>query len=194
MSHRIKNVLATVQAIANQTFRDGAGPDSLRAFGQRLSAMAATHDLLISSHWQSTDLRAAVEAAIRPFANETEESRFRLKGPRVEITAKGAFSLSMALHELCTNAAKYGALSAPVGYVTIDWTLRESADGRRFHLSWKEHDGPLCSEPTRTGFGTRLVRAVFTSEFDAHTALEFPESGVSFELDADADQVLARSP
>ncbi|MBB5221587.1 two-component sensor histidine kinase [Amaricoccus macauensis] len=193
MSHRIKNVLATVQAIANQTFRDGAGPDSLRAFGQRLSAMAATHDLLISSHWQSTDLRAAVEAAIGPFAGETEESRFRLNGPRVEITAKGAFSLSMALHELCTNAAKYGALSAPGGYVTIDWTLRESTDGRRFRLSWKEHGGPPSSEPTRIGFGTRLVRAVFTSEFDAHTALEFPQSGVSFDLDADADQILAKT-
>lgn len=192
MSHRIKNVLATVQAIANQTFRDGARPDNLRAFGQRLSAMAATHDLLISSHWQSTDLRAAVEAAVHPFVSETEDRRFCLSGPKLEITAKGAFSLSMALHELCTNAAKYGALSLPVGYVTIAWTTRESDAGRRFHLSWTETDGPACSEPTHTGFGTRLVRAVFTSEFDARTTLEFPDSGVRFKLDADADQILAK--
>lgn len=191
MSHRIKNVLATVQAIANQTFRDGAGPDSLRKFGQRLSAMAATHDLLISSHWQSTDLKAAIHAALGPFGVESGEARFLVEGPRVEIAARGAFSLSMALHELCTNAAKYGALSQPGGRVSIVWQVRESDEGRRFRLTWEERGGPPCSEPTRQGFGTRLVSAAFTSEFGARTSLEFPVSGVRFELDADADQILA---
>ncbi|MFT3974863.1 MAG: sensor histidine kinase [Amaricoccus sp.] len=191
MSHRIKNVLATVQAIANQTFRAGAGPDSLRTFSQRLSAMAATHDLLVSSHWQSTDLRATVDAAVRPFGNETGDARFEIVGPQLEITARGAFSLSMALHELCTNAAKYGALSAPGGIVRITWGLHNTDAGRRLLLTWEERGGPPCVEPTRRGFGTRLVRAAFTSEFDAHTSLEFPSSGLRFELDADARQIVA---
>lgn len=194
MSHRIKNILATVQAIANQTFREGAGPDSLEAFGQRLSAMATTHDLLVSSQWQSTELRPAVEAAVRPFDGEAGtpgKDRFNLDGPSLHMTARGAFSLSMALHELCTNAAKYGALSVPGGSVTISWGVRTRDDCRRFWLDWEERDGPICTPPTRHGFGTRLVRAAFTSDVDAHTSLEFPASGVRFSLDADATQILA---
>jgi len=191
MSHRIKNVLATVQAIANQTFRDRADADSLRKFGRRLSSMAATHDLLVSSHWQSTELAAAVGTALRPFRDESEDPRFLIEGPPVEITARGAFSLSMALHELCTNAAKYGALSQPGGRILIAWEVRETDEGRRFRLTWEERGGPPCIEPVRKGFGTRLVGAAFTSEFGARTSLVFPVSGLRFELDADADQILA---
>ncbi len=188
MSHRIKNVLATVQAIANQTFRNGAGPDSLRAFGQRLAAMAATHDLLVSSNWQSTDLRGALEAVMRPFG--LEDGRFELAGPAVAVSARAALALSMATHELCTNAVKYGALSRPGGKVTVRWEVVKTQAGPRFRLRWVESDGPPCAEPTREGFGTRLVRAAFVSEFDATTRLTFPTEGVRFELDADASQIL----
>lgn len=192
MSHRIKNLLATVQAIANQTFRDGAGPESLQTFGQRLSAMAATHDLLVSSNWQRTELRPAIEATVRPFAGDQgKEPRFVLSGPPLEITARGAFSLSMALHELCTNAAKYGALSQSGGHVDITWSLEREGDANVFRFEWREVNGPPCYPPTRQGFGTRLVRAAFTSEFGAEASLEFPVSGVRFCLKADADQILA---
>lgn len=188
MNHRIKNLLATVQAIANQTFREGSGPDALRKFGQRLAAMAATHDLLVSSNWERTGLHATVQAALHPFGDEAE-GRFVVHGPSVQITARAAFALSMALHELCTNALKYGALSQPSGGVRVIWSI--GAD-RRFHLTWEEHGGPPCSPPGRTGFGTRLVRAAFSSDFDARASLEYPLSGLRFELDADADQLLAR--
>ena len=112
MNHRIKNILAAVQAIANQTFKDRATPDSLRAFGSRLTAMAAAHDLLVSENWESADLHETVTAALNPFGID-RGPRFALEGPPMQITAKAALALSMALHELCTNAAKYGALSLP---------------------------------------------------------------------------------
>lgn len=194
MSHRIKNLLATVQALANQTFRDGADPDSLHKFGQRLSAMAATHDLLVSSNWQRTWMRNAVNAALHPFGNEVEEGRFEVSGPDIEITARAAFALSMALHELCTNALKYGALSTPSGRVAVRWDLVDGDDGQRLHFRWQELDGPPCAPPTRTGFGTRLMRAAFASDFDARTHLDFPASGFVFELDAEAVQILAGTP
>lgn len=194
MSHRIKNLLATVQALANQTFRDGADPDSLHKFGQRLSAMAATHDLLVSSNWQRTSMRNAVDAALHPFGNEVDEGRFEVGGPDLEITARAAFALSMALHELSTNALKYGALSTPSGRVTVRWDLVDHADGRRLRFRWQEHDGPPCAPPAHTGFGTRLMRAAFSSDFDAHTRLDFPVSGFVFELDAEAAQMLAGTP
>lgn len=190
MSHRIKNLLATVQAIANQTFRDGAGPDNLRAFGQRLSAMAATHDLLVSSSWQSAGLKATVEAALNPFQMQEGASRFDLDGPGLEITARAAFALSMALHELCTNAVKYGALSQQGGRVEIRWEVAGAGEDRRFLFHWQERDGPPCHPPTRTGFGTRLVRAAFTSELDARTKLDYRPEGLRFELDASASLML----
>lgn len=191
MSHRIKNVLATVQAMANQTFRDGAGPDNLRAFGQRLAAMAATHDLLVSSNWQSADLEATVSAALKPFQMEESVPRFDIAGPRIEITARAAFALSMALHELCTNAVKYGALSQQGGRVEIRWQLAQlDEEDERFLFTWQERDGPLCVPPTRTGFGTRLIRAAFTSEFDARTNLDYRPDGLRFELDTSATLML----
>lgn len=189
MNHRIKNLLATVQAVANQTFRQGTGPEALRKFGHRLSAMAATHDLLVSSNWESTGLHATLKAALRPFGDDTE-GRFVLSGPPIQITSRAAFAFSMAAHELCTNAMKYGSLSRPGGGVDVTWSVGDGS-GRRFRLTWEEHGGPHCVPPERTGFGTRLVQAAFGSDFNASARLQFPPSGVRFELDADADQLLA---
>ena len=110
MNHRIKNILAAVQAIANQTFKDRATADSLRAFGSRLTAMAAAHDLLVSENWESADLHADGDGGAGAVRHRPR-ARFALEGPPMQITAKAALALSMALHELCTNAAKYGALS-----------------------------------------------------------------------------------
>ena len=122
MNHRIKNILAAVQAIANQTFKDGGSPETLAVFGNRLVAMATAHDLLVTENWESADLASTLSAAIQPFTSE-HRADFSLDGPPVQVTAKAALSLSMAIHELCTNAAKYGALSAPGGRVSLRWRL-----------------------------------------------------------------------
>ena len=187
MNHRIKNLLATVQAIANQTFKDRATPDSLRAFGSRLAAMAAAHDLLVTEHWESSDLQATVAAALAPFG----AGRFGIEGPRVRITARAAVSLSMVLHELATNAAKYGALGVPAGQVAVRWWLEEGESGERFRFTWTESGGPPVEEPDRRGFGTKLIETALASEVSGTSRLVFARSGLSFSLDADADTVLA---
>lgn len=194
MNHRIKNILAAVQAIANQTFKAGAGSDGLAVFGSRLAAMAATHDLLVTESWESADLGETVSAAIRPFATDRRE-RFDLDGPALQVTAKAALSLSMAIHELCTNAAKYGALVAPGGKVVVRWKL-EGAPGasRRFHFTWRESGGPEVSPPTRRGFGTRLIETALAGELAGDATLHFEPGGVAFVLVAEAAGVLAPPP
>ena len=190
MNHRIKNILAAVQALANQTFKDRATPDSLRAFGSRLTAMAAAHDLLVSENWESADLHETVTAALNPFGID-RGSRFALEGPPMQITAKAALALSMALHELCTNAAKYGALSSPAGQVAVRWRLAPGEAGTRFHLAWTESGGPPVESPSHRGFGTRLIQAALASELAATADLEFAETGLRLTVDADAATVLA---
>ena len=186
MNHRIKNILAAVQAVANQTFKGTASPERMRAFASRLQAMAATHDLLIEGNLKSAELRKAVGAVLAPFDNDRAH-RFALEGPPLQTDARAALALSMALHELCTNAAKYGALSVPGGRVTIRWRL----DGDRFHMSWTEAGGPPVAEPQHTGFGSQLIRAALASEVRGTVSLCFPPEGVRFTLDADATRVLA---
>lgn len=192
MNHRIKNVLAAVQAIANQTFKDRATPDSLRTFGSRLAAMAAAHDLLVSENWESADLHETVTAALAPFRADTR--RLIVDGPSVQVTARAALSLSLALHELCTNASKYGALSTPDGEVTIDWALVDDAEGQRFRFAWREIGGPPVRAPDRAGFGTRLIESALASELSGDVRLAYPETGVCLTLETDAERILALAP
>ncbi|MFO1141966.1 MAG: sensor histidine kinase [Amaricoccus sp.] len=187
MNHRIKNILAAVQAVANQTFKRDASPASLRAFGDRLQAMAATQDLLVRENWESVELGSALAAALAPFG----PARFDIEGAEFRITARAALALSMALHELCTNAAKYGALSVPEGRVKIRWQLVEGDAGRRFHLSWAESGGPAVRPPERSGFGSQLIKTALAAELAGTADLEFEESGVRFAVDADPARVLA---
>ena len=172
MNHRIKNVLAAVQAIANQTFKDRATPDSIRTFGSRLAAMAAAHDLLVTEQWESADLHQTVTAALAPFGSDRRR-RFVIDGPPAQISARAALSMSMALHELCTNAAKYGALSTPAGLVSVRWWLAEAEPGPRFCFTWTESGGPPVAAPERAGFGTRLIETALASELSGSARLEY---------------------
>ncbi len=190
MNHRIKNILAAVQAIANQTFKDPASSDSLNTFGSRLAAMATTHDLLVTENWESADLADTIAAALRPFAPDHPDG-FTLDGPPVQVTAKAALSLSMAIHELCTNAAKYGALSVPDGRVAVRWRLDGKPDTGRFHLTWHEAGGPPVAPPTRRGFGTRLIETALAGELSADARLQFDPAGIAFTLDAEAAEIIA---
>lgn len=150
MSHRLKNAMAVVQAIATQTFTRET--PELTKFEGRLTALADAHNLLNEHIKQPTaSVEEVVKTAIRPF--EDAISRFRLSGGPVPLPDQQVVSLSLALHELGTNAVKYGALGDPKGWVSISWR----ANPGQMELEWKEHDGPAVAAPLKTGFGSRLL-------------------------------------
>lgn len=178
MSHRIKNILAMVQAIATQTFRMVTTVEEGRtAFAGRLTALARAQDILTQKSWETADIRAVVEGALEP--HRSGEGRYHIDGPAFTLTAQQGLGLSLAMHELATNAAKYGALSNDRGKVTIDWSVQPSG-GFAFH--WIETGGPAVSPPERRGFGSRLVERIVATYFDGAAQLEFPPEGVIFRL------------
>jgi PAS domain S-box-containing protein len=177
LNHRVKNTLAVVQGIAHQTFKNGAAtPESRRAFEGRLLALSTAHSLLTRSNWQNARLdRLAVDAFI---AQGIDISRFAVTGPPVEWPAKQSLGLSMAIHELCTNALKYGALSGDAGIVDLSWDI-DRAGSRTITISWRERDGPPVAPPGREGFGSRLIRQVVAGDLDGTVATEFAPAGLS---------------
>jgi len=179
LNHRVKNTLATVQSIAAQTLRSAPSLEQAReAFEARLVALAAAHDLLTAESWHGARLTDVVASAMSPFetARRPQVSR---SGPPVWLTAQRALALSMALHELATNAVKYGALSVPEGRVTIRWSL--SADNL-LSLSWIEHGGPPVAPPERAGFGSRLLQRSLARELSGEVAFTFAPEGVRCEI------------
>lgn len=184
LNHRVKNTLAVVQSIAVQTFaRTGADRQAVERFHARLLALAKGHELLTASRWNGTWLRDVVETAIGPGMGHGLE-RFLIDGPRVWLAPRPSLALSMALHELCTNAVKYGALSAPGGTVAIRWEVHEEGGRpRRLRLEWRESGGPAVVEPQRRGFGTRLVEQGLRHDLDGEVVLAFEASGVSCHID-----------
>jgi two-component sensor histidine kinase len=168
LSHRIKNLLATIQAIAAQTF----GASGLRdTFEQRLTALAAAHDLITSKGW-SGSLDALVRTALEPFL---AGGRIAIEGPAVELDDTHAVPFALALHELATNAAKYGALSTPQGRVEISWRLE--ADGA-LDFCWRERGGPPVIAPQRRGFGSRMIERSLARELKGAVVLDFQPQGL----------------
>ena len=164
LNHRVKNILAMVQAIAAQTISSAATPEAARkALDQRLVALARAHDILTRESWNGAELGDVIDGAVA--AHEAEPgARFRTKGPRVRLEPKVAVSLTMVLHELATNAVKYGALSCDEGWVSVTWTAKAARRGVALALAWTEHDGPVVSPPERTGFGARLITSSLAAE------------------------------
>jgi PAS domain S-box-containing protein len=154
LNHRVKNTLATVQSISKQTVHYARTPaDFAASFSGRIQALARIHDLLTESTWQGAELSALVREQV---SIEGDEKRFSYSGPSVMLNAQAALHLSLVLHELATNARKYGALSRPGGRVSIDWTVR-AGEERRLSLRWQERGGPPVSVPESRGFGTSLI-------------------------------------
>lgn len=150
LNHRVKNTLATVQAIADQTLRASPSAAAFReAFESRLIALSSTHDLLTASSWAGAKLCDVLRAEFRPFA----PNRYKFEGEDLELPPHAALSLGLVIHELAANAAKYGALSNSEGCVEVSWT----GDGGRLDLVWRERGGPPVTPPTRRGFGSRLI-------------------------------------
>jgi two-component sensor histidine kinase len=176
LNHRMKNSFAAVRSIAAQTLSHAADPEEFqRAFDGRLAALARASTLLAAGNWQAADLHSLVDASLEPF--RTEEN-LRLRGPYVLLPSGMALTLGLALHELATNAAKYGAFSVPEGRVEIAWEVRSQADWPRLVLDWTEHGGPPVAEPEHRGFGRTLIERSVAYELDGSAELIFAPEGV----------------
>jgi two-component system CheB/CheR fusion protein len=188
LNHRVKNTLATVQSIAMQTMAKAPDLDTFRiAFSARLLALSKTHNLLAADAWTGARLRDIVVGELEPYRREgalgDSERRVHLVGEDVRLSPKHALALSMAFHELATNAGKYGALSDPAGSVTVRWRLRREDGGERLHLEWIESGGPPVSEPERRGFGTRLITEGVAFELNGQATLAYEPGGVQCVID-----------
>jgi two-component system CheB/CheR fusion protein len=193
LNHRVKNTLASVQAIAMQTITHSASLEEFRgAFVERLLALSSTHNLLADDAWNGVGLREIVYAELAPYEREGD-TRVALNGEALLLTPKAALALSMALHELATNAGKYGALSVPQGRVDVHWKMREVGGRPWLRLLWTESGGPTVAPPTRHGFGTRLIREGLAFELDGTVVLEFKPGGVVCRVDVPLAE-LAVSP
>jgi two-component sensor histidine kinase len=171
LNHRVKNTLATVQAIAHQTLRTTSDPVAFRgAFEARLMALSATHDLLTAAGWRSASLRDVLLREVKPHGAE----RYSLDGPDVPLAPSQAVALGLLIHELATNAAKYGALSSGAGRVAVAWTFEAGV----LNLTWTETGGPAVSPPTRRGFGSRLIERSLESGLGGKADLDYRREGV----------------
>ena len=182
LEHRMKNTMAMVGAIASQTFRTAATKEEARTiFDARLHALNHAHDVLVASNWASAPLSVVVEGALRP--HRTGEARIKTSGPAVDLTAKQALALSLALHELATNATKYGALSTSGGTIDVTWDYTGSEGAPTLRFGWRESGGPLVSPPSRRGFGSRLIESALSSDFGCSVKVDYQPEGVvcSFE-------------
>ncbi len=173
LNHRVKNTLSVVQSIAHQTFSETETLDARNAFEGRLVALALAHNLLTQLNWE----HAALAQIARVILNVTEDGsgRIRVSGPPVLLPPKEALAVTMALHELSTNAMKYGALSNKDGQVDVEWSR---IAGPRLKLAWRESGGPRVSPPKRRGFGSRLLERSLASDLDGEVQLAFEPSGL----------------
>lgn len=189
LNHRVKNTLATVQALARQSTRGGEAPGE--RFEQRLLALSKTHDLLTRDDWSGASLRAVLEGEIGPYRGGT--ARFLVDGPEVDLPPRHVLSLGMTLHELVTNAAKHGALSVSNGEIRVVWELAHGEGGsHRLRLTWTEAGGPPVVPPSRRGFGTRLIGTSIERELDGEVELDFAREGLRCSVDVPLSSVALR--
>ncbi|WP_370693892.1 sensor histidine kinase [Methylobacterium sp. NEAU K] len=191
LAHRMKNTLTMVQAVAAQTLRNA---DSLEAAGEalgaRLLALSQAHDVLLQGSFAEASLAALVEGAIS-LHGDGVAGRFRTEGPDVTLGPRHGMILALMLHELGTNAAKYGALSVAAGHVVITWEVGDGGGGQVLRFRWEEVGGPPVTPPTRTGFGTRLIARSLAHSFGGIAELSYPPEGVVLTFEAPLDAVTA---
>lgn len=176
LNHRVKNTLATVQSLARQTARHAQDlPAFASTFEARILALSRAHDLLTRRHWSGAALQSLIGDIVAPYADDN--GRVQLDGPALDITPRAALSLTMAINELATNAAKYGALSRPVGAVSVRWSIDGEPDPH-LAIEWQECDGPAVVAPVRGGFGTRLMERCVARDLDGKFDLRYEPNGV----------------
>lgn len=176
LNHRVKNTLALMQAIAVQTFRSASRDERIK-FEGRLGALAEAHNLLSQEKWAGSELRDVIARALQPFLLNGPD-RIRMAGPAVPLSPRLAVVLSMIVHEIATNAAKYGALSNETGRVTLDWEIVTDAPKPRLRLIWTEIGGPPVTAPVRRGFGSRLIERSARDQLGGEATVDFLPRGV----------------
>jgi len=176
--HRVKNTLATVLALANQSFKGDEFKAQRAVFQGRIQTLSDAYNLLTERSWSATSMRAVVEGALAPY--RTGSGRIAIEGPDFEIAPGQALTLALAINELATNATKYGALSAttPHARVTITWSTQP------MRLEWRESGGPAVAPPTRTGFGSRMIKTLLAKDFGGSVELTYDPSGIVCRLEA----------
>jgi two-component sensor histidine kinase len=180
LNHRVKNILASVLSILHLTRRNTTSVDQMAEdFEGRLTALAAVHSEVIRAGGESVELAAIVESTLAPYRNGSSADRVSAKGSPLTITRDAGTTLALSLHELVTNALKYGALSVPDGKVSLRWAV-DRGPIPEFRLEWTESGGPLLSAPTRVGYGTRYLKAAVTGLLGRQPAIEYRARGLRF--------------
>ena len=199
ITHRSKNLLSVVQAIASQTGRTVETFEEFqKRFAQRLQGLAASHDLLVLQDWQGASLADLVRDQLAPFT-EAGSERTTVSGPDIILKPEAAEAIGLALHELATNAVKYGALSVPGGHVTISWAFEDQGTApSQFLVNWLEKGGPIVTPPSHTGFGHIVFERLVTKSLNGSVAIDFAPAGLSWKLSIPttnivSEPVIARS-
>jgi PAS domain S-box-containing protein len=194
ISHRSKNLLMVIQSIARRTARTAGSMEEFeRRFERRLQGLAASHDVLVRENWQGAPLADLVRQQMLPFAG-IQSSRLELAGPDVVLTAEAAQALGLALHELATNAIKYGALSAPSGKVRVSWSFDgETSAPRALLLNWIEQGGPPVTPPERRGFGHVVIGEMVERSLNGKVAMEFAAKGLNWSVSIPAANLVSEA-
>jgi two-component sensor histidine kinase/CheY-like chemotaxis protein len=188
LHHRVKNTLATVSAIASQSFRAATSVEhGQKAMEGRLIALGRAHDLLMQVSWANASLRHTLSGATDPYDSQGGR-RFHFNGPDIRITSGAVIALAMTFNELCTNTTKFGALSNPAGHVEVAWTIDETK--QRLRLVWTERGGPTVKPPTRRSFGTRMMESL-GQQLNGQVHLAYEPSGFVYSLDVPLNSVIA---
>jgi PAS domain S-box-containing protein len=192
LSHRTKNVMAVVQAISWQTARKSLDLDEFeQRFTQRLDALARSQDLLVKWDWKGVAIEDLLHAQLEPFLDSADE-RLAAHGPSLLLRPNAAQDLGLALHELATNASKYGALSGPAGRLRVSWTIDNGTAGEpRFCMTWRETGGPAVSPPVYKGFGSTIITGALSRTFKGEAKVEYRPEGLSWCFAAPAGNFIA---
>jgi two-component sensor histidine kinase len=195
LNHRVKNTLATVQTMARLTAHSAPDHEAYKeSLEARILALSKTHNLLTEAAWETVSLRDVLRSELEPY-DDGSGDRIVLDGPAVPVAPRVAVALGMAAHELTTNAAKHGSLSVPGGRVRVRWEVTTNGGGAHLHLSWKETGGPTVKQPSRTGFGSRLLQQGIVRDLDGETHLDFAVEGLGCRMLVSLNEVQeARAP
>ncbi|MGE7368963.1 HWE histidine kinase domain-containing protein [Neorhizobium sp. NPDC001467] len=186
LSHRLKNVLAVVQSVVSQTLRQATDLNAANsALSARLVALGNATTVLTASSWASADMIAMIEKVLGPHSDIGK--RIRVDGPAMTLNSKGALAFALALHELATNAAKYGALSNEDGRIELTWSIEPVDEVPRLYLRWQEIGGPPVVAPTRRGFGSTMIERSLKSYFRGDAKMQYHPTGLIFEIDCDLE-------
>lgn len=188
LAHRIKNMLAVIQSITDQTFHSAENMDAARqALNYRLAALGGAHEILTKANWTGATVDEVVKSALAPHVINPQI--VDIEGPHVPLDRERVLPLALALHELATNAIKHGALSIETGRIRVNWTADTGCPSNEFRLTWQESGGPEVRTPARKGFGSKLITRLLPRDFGGKVTVDYAPGGLFFELRSPLDRL-----